>query len=122
MDRRKRDNYGGKLSWKPYEVNEFDGEEHTYVVPDTNATLAYQINESALTAAITHCNTAATGTLTIPDTIDGYKVVKIGTEAFKDCLGLKNVVIPQTVSEIEESAFQGAKNCHTLRFQRGLQR
>jgi|GEM_PF-2447685 len=116
----KRDNYGGKLSWKPYEVNEFDGEEHTYVVPDTNATLAYQINESALTAAITHCNTAATGTLTIPDTIDGYKVVKIGTEAFKDCLGLKNVVIPQTVSEIEESAFQGCQKLSHVTIPEGI--
>lgn len=116
----KKADYGGTLSWVPYEVNEFDGEEHTYDVPDTNATLAYQINESALTAVITHCNTDATGTLTIPDTIDEYKVVKIGAEAFKDCLGLESVVIPQTVTDIEESAFQGCKKLASVTIPEGI--
>lgn len=37
----KKADYGGTLSWVPYEVNEFDGEEHTYAVLNTNATLAY---------------------------------------------------------------------------------
>lgn len=118
----KKANYGGTLSWVPYEVNEFDGEEHTYDVPDTNATLAYQIDESALTAVITHCNTDAIGTLTIPDTIDEYKVVKIGAEAFKNCLGLESVVIPQTVSDIEERASRAAKSWQALQFRKKLQR
>lgn len=116
----KKADYGGTLSWVPYEVNEFDGEEHTYAVLNTNATLAYQINESALTAVITHCNTDATGALTIPDTIDEYKVIKIGAEAFKDCLGLESVVIPQTVSDIEESAFQGCKKLANVTLPEGI--
>ena len=48
--------------------------------------------------------------LAIPQTIDGHKVVAIGEGAFKGTC-LVNVTIPDTVTEIECSAFQ---NCTSL--------
>lgn len=51
-----------------------------------------------------------TGTLTIPSQLDGCKVTAIGEEAFKGCMGLENVVIPDGVEEIGEGAFAGCTN------------
>ena len=101
--------YGGTLTWMAYEVNEFEGEEHTYTLPDTNITLAYQVDEAEKTAMIKKCNTDATGSLEIPEMIDDYTVVAIGPSAFQKCIGLTSVVVPDTVTEIGESAFQGCK-------------
>lgn len=113
-------NYRGNLTWLSYEVNEFEGEEHTYTVPDTNATLAYQIDENTSTAIITKCNIDATGMLTIPDAIDGYRVVEIGAEAFKECVGLEDVTIPQTVTKIGEKAFIGCKKLAHITIPEGI--
>lgn len=99
--------YGGTFTWTSYEVNEFEGEEYTYTVPDTNITLAYKVDENSSTAMITLCNPDAIGILEIPEIIDEYQVTAIGDSAFADCIGLTNVVIPETVTEIGEAAFQG---------------
>ena len=104
-------NYSGTLTWIAYEVNEFEGEEHTYTLPDTDITLAYQVDEAQKTAMITLCNTDAKGALDIPESIDGYTVVAIGPSAFQKCIGLTSVVVPDTVTEIGEAAF---RNCTAL--------
>lgn len=103
--------YEGTLTWIAYEVNEFEGEEHTYTLPDTDITLAYRVDEAEKTAMITLCNTDAKGALEIPESIDGYTVVAIGPSAFQKCIGLTSVVVPDTVTEIGEAAF---RNCTAL--------
>ena len=45
--------------------------------------------------------------LTIPDTINGKKVVCIGPSAFWECTTLKEVIIPEGITDIGESAFNG---------------
>ena len=104
-------NYSGTLTWIAYEVNEFEGAKHTYTLPDTDITLAYQVDEAQKTAMITLCNTDAKGALDIPESIDGYTVVAIGPSAFQKCIGLTSVVVPDTVTEIGEAAF---RNCTAL--------
>ena len=47
----------------------------------------------------------------IPETINGKPISRISENGFKDCLNLKTIVIPSTVSIIETSAFQ---NCVSL--------
>ena len=47
--------------------------------------------------------------LTIPDTIDGYAVTKIGEWAFSYCLRLENVIIPNSVTIINKGAFSNCK-------------
>lgn len=45
--------------------------------------------------------------ITIPQTIFSYNVVEIGANAFKNNTSIVNIVIPNTITTIEESAFAG---------------
>jgi len=51
------------------------------------------------------------GSLTIPETANGYTVVKIGKYALKNLNRMRSVTIPNTVTSIEEYAFE---NCNEL--------
>ena len=60
---------------------------------------------------ITDCNTAATGELVIPNTIDGNPVTGIGGYAFQNCSDLTSITMPDSVTSIGEVAFY---NCSSL--------
>ena len=47
------------------------------------------------------------GYVEIPDEIDGKKVVGIAEGAFKSVVGLTGIIIPETVTRIEDGAFSG---------------
>ena len=61
-----------------------------------------------------------TGALTIPSQLDGCKVTAIGKEAFRNCMGLENVVIPDGVEEIGEGAFAGCTNLASVAIPDGV--
>ena len=65
--------------------------------------LTYSIENEEVT--ITGCDTYASGTLTVPETIEGYPVTVIGNSAFNGCKYLSRVVLPDTVREIRFYAF-----------------
>ena len=54
---------------------------------------------------------AVDGSLTIPESVDGYKVVKIGKYAFDNTIKMTSVTIPATVTYIDRNAFF---NCNGL--------
>lgn len=58
--------------------------------------------------------------LTIPDTLDGYTVVAIGSSAFAKNTYLQSVVIPDTVTVIQESAFAECTNLSGVALSEGL--
>lgn len=80
---------------------------------ETNAEsyLTYIVNKNS-EAIITECDQAITGSLTIPDTLGGYPVTKIDSDAFYYCQNLTSVTIPKTVIEIADWAFA---NCFSLK-------
>ncbi len=47
--------------------------------------------------------------VTIPDT-----VIKVGTECFKECAGIKGVVLPHGITEIGAGAFYGCKSLEKI--------
>lgn len=47
------------------------------------------------------------GDIVIPDVVMTYTVTGIGDETFKDCANLTSVTIPNTVTTIGRSAFEG---------------
>ena len=51
------------------------------------------------------------GTVTIPESANGYKVITIGRQAFTDCKFITEVSIPGTVTSIEDEAFN---RCYEL--------
>ncbi len=60
-------------------------------------------------ATITGYNNASS-IVSIPKTIDGYTVVKIGSNAFQNKTGITVVTIPDTVTEIGYGAFEDCTN------------
>ena len=56
------------------------------------------------------------GTLSIPSTIDGHKVKKLGASAFRQCTGLISVKLPESIATLKGNyssiygAFRGCSN------------
>ncbi len=61
-------------------------------------------------ATITDFNPSYKGALSIPSTLGGSPVTKIGDMAFYQCFNLTSVVIPSTVKEIGYCAFGYCSN------------
>ena len=67
------------------------------------ADLEYEIIGNAIT--ITDCAHGAQGALIIPSQIKGAPVTKIGISVFEGVPNLPQIVLPDTIIEIAESAF-----------------
>jgi len=84
-------------------------ESHNYnyvYTKDTNHQSGNYVYSVSLgkTATIKKYVGTETGVLTVPSTIDGYKITKIGEEAFSYCPASK-IVLPDTLLELEYQAF-----------------
>jgi hypothetical protein len=66
--------------------------------------LIYEVNDDGTTCTITSHGTCTSSVLNIPPEIDGYTVTRIGRAAFRYYNAIK-VIIPDTVTDIEEEAF-----------------
>ena len=84
----------------------------TWTDPDTGYTWTYSINgDKAEIYKKGYYNSAAispepTGSLTIPATLGGKTVARIGKWTFYGCSGLTSVTIPNSVTNISVSAFR----------------
>ena len=73
--------------------------------------LEYEINADGKTCTITGIGSCTDTDLIIPETIDGYRVTKIGGSAFQNCMSLTSVVIASSITSIDYQAFYG---CYRL--------
>jgi len=74
--------------------------------------LTYETTDGEV--AITNCDTAATGELVIPNTIEGNPVTSIGDDAFLRCTSLKSITIPDGVKSIGIAAFYGCSSLTSI--------
>ena len=58
-------------------------------------------------AVINGVDGTVSGIVTFPSSIDGYPVVGIGKDAFKNCTSLTGVAFPESLKKIEQGAFYG---------------
>lgn len=75
--------------------------------------------EDDYTCTITGYNGSAAN-VTIPSTIYGYKVCKIGYESFEDNNNIRSVTIPKYVEIIDNGAFKGCHSLNSVTFSSGL--
>lgn len=59
------------------------------------------------------------GQITIPQEVNGYKVVRIGANAFRDC-HITSAIMQEGVRIIEHNAFCGCKNLKKVKFPKTL--
>ena len=78
----------------------------------TEGVYTYSISDGA--ATITDCDTAVSGDLVIPDTLGGCPVTSIDKDAFRDCVNLTHVTIPEGVTSIGQSAFFGCEGMKSI--------
>ncbi len=74
--------------------------------------LEYEINDGEVT--ITDCDESISGDVVIPDTIEGYPVIKIGIYAFYRCHSLTGVTIGKSVKIIDKTAFIECNNLESI--------
>ncbi|MBE6757084.1 MAG: leucine-rich repeat domain-containing protein, partial [Ruminococcaceae bacterium] len=90
------------------------GETKTEVLPMLAKEYTYKIADGAVT--ITKVSTAISGDVVIPDTIEGYPVTTIGSNAFKGCVNITSLTIPASITKITEYAFRGCTALTTVYF------
>lgn len=61
------------------------------------------------------------GTVTIPATVNGLKVVKVGNSAFVSCDKLESIIVPEGVKEISGEAFLSCKSVTDIQLPQTLQ-
>ena len=67
--------------------------------------LEFELNEDQISYTVVGMGTCTDNDLIIPATYNSLPVTSIGIEAFKDCINLTSVVIPNSVTTIGDSAF-----------------
>lgn len=71
-------------------------------------TLTYKITGNKCT--VVSCKTDADNEIIIPDTYNGAVVTAVADNAFRDCLGISSVILPETLESIGDCAFWGCSN------------
>ncbi len=69
---------------------------------ETSGYYTYTVTDGEVT--ITACDTSAAGHIVIPDTIDGYPVTAIGSQAFNRCGSITGITLPDSLTSFASGA------------------
>ena len=69
---------------------------------------------------ITRCNKKGPGKVVVPETIKGYEVKWIRFYAFSNCKNMTEITIPDSVTEIGQSAFSGCTSLSKVKLSNSL--
>ncbi len=83
--------------------------------------LTFKLNSTRDGYIVSNCDEEfATGELVIPATYNGLPVTSIGSGAFFGCMGLTNIIIPDSVTSIDSSAFSGCEGLTSITIPDGV--
>lgn len=77
----------------------------TSTTPQYSIGLEYEFNKSNKTCSVKKIGSCKDKDIIIPSSIDGYEVTRIGSYAFYKCETIISVIIPDSVTRIEDEAF-----------------
>ena len=109
------------INWYSFITRSFSDDADENETPDnpleytvlTDSTTTFEILSDS-TVAIGKCNLSQPKNISIPEKVcirgKEYTVTSIGDRAFFKCSSLENIEIPESVTDIGESAFEGCKN------------
>ena len=83
--------------------------------------LEYSLNQDKTSVTITGIGNYTDAVLEIPKTINGYRVTSIYDYAFYNCHEITEVIIPSSVIDIGENAFNGCKNLKSVILEDGVE-
>lgn len=91
-------------------------------VPSDAAKIYYKVEDQSYLSIIkAHTGTqAGIECIEIPKTIGGLDVRVIKEEAFKNCGNIKNVILPDSITEIQNGAFQGCTALESINIPAGV--
>ena len=78
----------------------------------TLGVLSYVIENGEVT--ITDCDTSATGTVEIPQEIEGLPVTVIGKSAFYNCSNIESILLPSSITSLDEKAFYSCRKLKNI--------
>ena len=84
----------------------------SFIFAGTSGPLTYSV-VGGTQIQITDCNTNTSGVVSIPATLEGKPVTRIGYQAFMDCSGITKIDIPDGLELIDGLAFY---NCSGLTY------
>ena len=94
---------------------------------NSGSDIVFELNEAGTAYILTSCGTSYAGDLEIPSThIDEEQavgllpVISIGNSAFRGCINLTSVIIPDTVTSLGVAAFQGCINITSVDIGSGI--
>lgn len=73
-------------------------------------------------AILTKVNASVVGKIAVPATLGGYPVTSIGVEAFTFCDGMTEVIIPSSITTVDDWAFSYCTALKTVWFGNGVKR
>ena len=85
----------------------------------TDKVITYE-KTGSMTVKVTAC-TNVTTSVKIPGEIDGYKVTAIAEKAFAECENLKEVILPDSITDMGEGVFYGCTALEKVRFSDGIE-
>lgn len=86
---------------------------------DVYGRLVYEVLSDG-TIRITSCDENAQGTIEVPDSINGKKVTSIGDEAFRDCIIVEEIKLPESITDIGKGAFTACWNLKSVNIPEGI--
>lgn len=109
----------GKVAAKTEKVGDYTW---SFTVNNGEATISTSQNRRLVKHHYDPCaiSPSPTGHVSIPSTLGGVKVTRIGAAAFRDCTNMTSVTIPTSVKSIEIGAFSGCKGLTSIDFPEGL--